>query len=187
MRYDLTLLENKYHDYIIKNIDNLPQKITALKKAFEYVRNKKLADKELSLKQKQFYKKKMDDYIKEWDKLNRNGNVKLQSLRNMYKLKLDVSLIKENEDRIKAKVLNLKKQLEELNKKIEEAKQEDKDNKDNKNEQKIKEYTASINNIKKFIQPIIDREKEVAGYFRMINSVYDKFKYIDPLSIDLSI
>lgn len=174
MRYDLTLLENKYHDYIIKNIDNLPQKIAALKKAFISIRNKKLADKELSLKQKQFYKKQMDSYIKEWDKFNRNGSVKLQSLRTMYKLNLELSLKKENEDRIKAKVLTLQDQIKELNKKIEEAKEEDKVNKDKKNEQKIKEYTASINNIKEIIQPIIDKERDIAAYFRMVDTVYNR-------------
>ena len=174
MRYDLTLLEKKYHDYIIKNIDNLPQKIAALKKAFISIRNKKLADKELSLKQKQFYKKQMDSYIKEWDKFNRNGNVKLQALRTMYKLNFDLSLKKENEDRIKAKVLTLQDQIKELNKKIEEAKEEDKVNKDNKNEKKIKEYTASIDNINKIIQPIIDKERYIAAYFRMVDNVYNR-------------
>lgn len=177
MRYDLTLLENKYHDYIIKNIDNLPQKIAALKKAFEYVRNKKIADKELSLKQKQFYKKKMNDYIKQWDKLNRNGNVKLQTLRTMYKLNLDLSLKKENEDRIYAKIITLQEQLKELKIKLEKAKVDN-------NQQLINEYTNSIDNIEKIVKPIITKEKEVAVYVKKVDTLYERFKKYATSNID---
>lgn len=177
MRYDLMLLENKYHDYIIKNIDNLPEKIAALKKAFEYVRNKKLADKELSLKQKQFYKKQMNDYIKQWDKLNRNGNIKLQALRTMYKLNLDLSLKKENQDRINAKIKTLKEQLEELYFKLEKAKVDN-------NQQLINEYTISIDNIEKIVKPIITKEKEVAVYVKKVDTLYERFKKYTTSNID---
>lgn len=177
MRYDLILLENKYHDYIIKNIDNLPEKIAALKKAFEYVRNKKLADKELSLKQKQFYKKQMNDYIKQWDKLNRNGNIKLQALRTMYKLNLDLSLKKENQDRINAKIKTLKEQLEELYFKLEKAKVDN-------NQQLINEYTISIDNIEKIVKPIITKEKEVAVYVKKVDTLYERFKKYTTSNID---
>ena len=177
MRYELTLLENKYHDYIIKNIDNLPKKIDALKKAFISIRNKKLADKELSLKQKQFYKKQMDGYLKQWDKLNRNGNIKLQALRTMYKLNFEISLKKENEDRINAKFKTLKDQLDELYFKLEEAKV-------NNNEQKINEYTISINNIEKMFPPIINKEKEVAAYVKKVDTLYLRFIKYTVSSID---
>ncbi len=170
MRYDLTLLENKYHNYIIKNIDNLPQKIAALKKAFIYIRNKKLADKELSLKKKAFFKKQMDNFIKEWDKLNGKGNIKLQALRTMYKLNLDISLKKENEDRINAKFATLLEQLDELKLKLqlEQAKV-------NKNQKKIDEYTSSIDNIEKIFPSIINKEKEAAQYIEKVDTFYDRF------------
>lgn len=177
MRYDLTLLENKYHNYIIKNIDNLPKKIAALKKAFISIKNKKLADKELSLKQKAFYKKQMDSYIKQWDKLNRNGNIKLQSLRTMYKLNYELSLKKENEDRINDKLETLKDQLDELYFKLEKAKVDN-------DEQLINKYTVSINNIEKIFPPIINKEKEVAVYVKKVDTLYERFMKYTASNID---
>lgn len=169
MRYDLTILENKYHNYIIKNIDDLPKKIAALKKAFEYVRNTKLANKELSLKQKEFYKKQMDSYLKQWTKLNRDGSVKLQTLRTLYRLNLDLSLKKENEDKINERFKTLQKQLEELKSKLEEAKT-------NNNQQDIDKYTISIDNIQKIFPPIIVKEKEVAVYVKKVDTLYERLR-----------
>ena len=169
MRYELTLLENRYHDYIIKNIDDLPKKIAALKKAFEYVRNTKLANKELSLKQKEFYKKQMDDYLKRWNKLYKDGSVKLQSLRNIYRLNLDLSLKKENESRINERLKTLQKQLKELELKLQKAKSDN-------NEKDINEYTISIDNIKKLFPPIIVKEKEVAVYIQKVDTFYEKLR-----------
>jgi hypothetical protein len=177
MRYDLTLLENKYHNYIIKNIDDLPKKIAALKKAFEYVRNTKLANKELSLKKKEFYKKQMDSYIKQWNKLNADGSIKLQALRNMYRLNLDLSLKKENEDKIKERFITLQKQLEELKFKLEEAKI-------NNNQQDIDKYSISIDNIQKIFAPVIVKEKEVAVYIQKVDTLYDRFKKFTTTNIN---
>ena len=172
MRYQLTLLENKYHDYIVKNIDDLPKKIAALKKAFEYVRNTKLASKELSLKQKEFYKKQMDSYLKQWTKLNRDGSVKLQTLRTLYRLNLDLSLKKENEDKINEKIVErfktLEKLLKDLNDKLVEAQL-------NNNREDAKKYRNSIKKIEDDISMFRNKEKDVAGYIQKVDTLYDKF------------
>lgn len=177
MKYDLTLLENKYHDYIIKNIDNLPKKIAALKKAFEYIRNTKLASKELSLKKKEFYKKQMNNYLKKFNKIYEDGSVKLQSLRTLYKLNLDLSLKKENEDRINEKLKTLQEQLIDLQMKLETAKI-------NNNQNDIDEYTVRIDNIEKIFDTIVPKEKQVAIYINKVDTFYERLKKYSSSSID---
>jgi len=174
MRYDLTLLENKYHKYILDNIEDLPKKTAALKKAFLYVRNTVLASKEIDAKKKDFYKRQMDDYLKKWSSYNANGNAKLQALRNAYKIDIGIKNFADFAAEIKRRKEAIYDSLNKYNILLYQAEA-------NKDSYDVERYKKTIGDIEKTIKGIEEmnivigkKEKDVSQYIQTVNQVHQQ-------------
>jgi hypothetical protein len=167
MKYELTLLEKKYHEFILKNIKDLPKKTEALRKAIIYIRNKKLAQKELSEKQKEFYKKQMDNYLKEWSKFNQNGNTKLQNLRYLYKINGIIKTTKDSVESIKKELNYLADEYLKNKDLLEKAKE-------NNDEKEVSRLAEIVVGLKDTLLRLYKSDKEVARYIENINGLYSK-------------
>lgn len=179
MRYDLTLLEAKYHKYILDNIEDLPKKTEALRKAIIYIRNKKLAQKELSEKQKVFYKNQMEKYLKEWSKFNAKGNQKLQTLRSLYKTNQIIKSKNESKEAIKKELELLASRLIENDNLYEEAK------KVKDNDAEIARLAEIVVKLRDTLSRLFKAEVEVAEYIKSIDTLYFKvFPSEKKISVD---